>query len=145
MAERQYPFRWHFDSTSLKRHVPRGQLDFAIYQIPFLETAFKYPAVANKRVQTLTMHGDNMPSNVPEDENALMRRSATADGLTAAGFPIKTATLATLAVRGGGPPFRKFGRIPLYRWGDSLAWAHSRLSTLRVSTCEGDAQSGAAA
>jgi hypothetical protein len=98
--------------------------------------------LANKRVQSRAMHGEHMPIMVPDDQNTLLRRSDTAEALTASGFPIKTATLATMATRGGGPPYRLFGRIPIYRWGDSLAWAHERLSTPRTSTSEGDVQSG---
>jgi hypothetical protein len=30
--------------------------------------------------------------------------------------------------QGGGPPYRKFGRVVLYRWGDVLAWAEAQLS-----------------
>jgi hypothetical protein len=75
--------------------------------------------------------------------DALLRRGATAEALSAAGFPITTATLATKATRGGGPPFRSFGRIPLYRWGDAISWAESRLSPPRRSTSEADAQRAA--
>lgn len=75
---------------------------------------------------------------VPDDPEAQLTRSATADALTEAGFPISAATLATKACRGGGPPFRKFGRVPVYRWADSLAWAQSRLSRVVRSTSELD-------
>jgi hypothetical protein len=74
----------------------------------------------------------------PDDPDALLRRGASADALTEAGFPITKATLATKASRGGGPPFRLFGRVPLYRWGDLLDWAQSRLSDLVRSTSEID-------
>jgi hypothetical protein len=72
---------------------------------------------------------------VPDDD-ALLRRAATAKALTEAGFQTSPATLATKASRGGGPPYRSWGRWPLYRWGDSLAWAQSRLSRPRRSTSE---------
>ena len=75
---------------------------------------------------------------IPDDFDALLGRRATAAALTAAGFPIAPATLATRASRGGGPKFRGFGRHPLYRWGDSLEWARSRLSALVASTSELD-------
>jgi hypothetical protein len=70
--------------------------------------------------------------------DALLTRSATAAALTAAGFPIKSATLATKATRGGGPPYRLFGTRPLYRWADAIAWARSRLSAPIGSTSEAD-------
>jgi hypothetical protein len=75
---------------------------------------------------------------VPDYPETLLSRSATAEALTEAGFPISSTTLATKAVRGGGPPFRKFGRVPLYCWSDALAWARSRLSPLVNSTSELD-------
>jgi hypothetical protein len=62
------------------------------------------------------------------DANSLLTRDAVAAALTDAGFPVTCATLATKATRGGGPPFRLFGRRPLYEWGAALAWAKSRLS-----------------
>ena len=77
------------------------------------------------------------------DSDDLLRRHALAQALTEAGFPTAPATLATKATRGGGPPFRLYGRIPLYRWGDALAWAESRLSAPRQSTSEGDARPAA--
>jgi hypothetical protein len=46
-------------------------------------------------------------------------------------------SLATMAVRGGGPKFRKFGPRAVYRWGDVVAWAESNLSSPRGSTAEG--------
>jgi hypothetical protein len=80
-----------------------------------------------------------MPVSVPTDPNARLRRHATAEALTAEGFPISDKTLATRATRGGGPPYQLFGRIPLYRWGDALEWANSRLTPPRRSTSENDA------
>jgi hypothetical protein len=77
---------------------------------------------------------------VPDNPDALLRRDAVAAALTAAGLPVKSKTLATKATRGGGPPYQLFGRWPLYRWGDALAWAEARLSPPRRSTSEADAQ-----
>jgi hypothetical protein len=79
-----------------------------------------------------------MASTIPDDPDALLTRKVTAEALTAAGFPVRAATLATKASRGGGPPFRRFGRVPLYPWGTSLGWATSRLGPLMRSTSEGD-------
>jgi hypothetical protein len=73
---------------------------------------------------------------IPEDPDALLSRKETAAALTASGYPVAEATLATKATRGGGPPYRLFGRKPLYRWGDSLAWARSKLGQLQYSTSE---------
>ena len=66
--------------------------------------------------------------HIPESPDALLRRKIVAMALTEAGFPTAPATLASRATRGGGPPFRLYGRIPLYRWADALEWAKSRLS-----------------
>ena len=73
------------------------------------------------------------------DPDALLTRAATADALNKAGYPVARATLATKATRGGGPPFHRFGQRVLYRWGDVLAWAQSRLSAPMRSTSEADA------
>ena len=59
--------------------------------------------------------------NVPT--TLLLRRADCARILTSAGFPISPKTLATMASRGGGPPYHKFGRAVLYRWSEALAWA----------------------
>ena len=66
--------------------------------------------------------------------DTLLRRNAAASALTAAGFVTSRATLATLATRGGGPPYRRYGRVPLYRWGDLLDWAKGRLGPPAAST-----------
>jgi hypothetical protein len=79
-----------------------------------------------------------MANAIPETPTALLRRKVTAEALTAAGFPISEKTLATKAVRGGGPPYQTFGRTVLYRWGAALAWAEERLSPPRCSTSEAD-------
>lgn len=84
-----------------------------------------------------------MASPIPTDPDTLLRRRATAEALSAAGYPCTESTLATKATRGGGPRFRSFGRVPLYRWGDVLAWAEGKLSAPRGSTSEADAQRAA--
>jgi hypothetical protein len=84
------------------------------------------------------LHGECMSSPIPDNPDALLRREPTADALTASGYPTKAKTLATKATRGGGPPYRKYGPWPLYRWGDALAWAQSRLSEPRSTTSEDD-------
>src|SRR6516164_1071031 len=78
----------------------------------------------------------NTHDMIPDDPDRRLTRNETAAALTAVGFPIKAATLATKATRGGGPPFSRFGLRPLYRWGDALAWAQSRLSQPVSSTSE---------
>jgi hypothetical protein len=75
-------------------------------------------------------------SSIPENRSALLSRERTAAALNEAGFPIKAKTLATKASRGGGPPFHRWGRTPLYPWGSSLAWAQDRLSKPRCNSAE---------
>lgn len=66
----------------------------------------------------------------------LLRRSEAAAVLNAAGYPIVATTLATMASKGTGPKFRRFGRIPLYRKDDLLEWAEKRTSPLGHSVAE---------
>jgi hypothetical protein len=61
----------------------------------------------------------------------MLSRHATAAILSAMGFRITPATLATKASRGGGPPYQLFGRTTIYRWGSALAWAESLLTPPR--------------
>lgn len=70
------------------------------------------------------------------NESDLLTRKVLAEALTEAGFPIAVATLQTMATRGGGPEFQKFGPRALYRWGGALAWARGRLSRPVRSTSE---------
>ena len=78
---------------------------------------------------------------LPIDPDTWLVRDATAAALTEAGFPVAPATLATKASRGGGPPFQRFGRRPIYRWGDAIGWARSQLGPVVSSTAELDALS----
>jgi len=91
----------------------------------------KFPPEAMLRRLSMSGAYKDLP---PE---TLLRRSELATALTEAGFPIVTTTLATKAVRGGGPPFRYFGRIPLYPWGEALNWARGRLTGLISNTSGG--------
>lgn len=73
---------------------------------------------------------------IPSNPDALLRRKLTADALTEVGYPTSEKTLATKASRGGGPPYHRYGRYPLYRWSEVLAWAEARLEPARSSTVE---------
>ena len=50
------------------------------------------------------------------------------------GYPCSPKTLAKYAVIGGGPPFRKAGRYPLYHPDDLNVWVDGKLSDLVTST-----------
>ena len=57
------------------------------------------------------------------------RRADAASYLTEKyGFPVSKAWLAKLASTGGGPVFRKAGRVPLYSKNELDLWAEARLS-----------------
>jgi hypothetical protein len=68
-------------------------------------------------------------------ERRLSRKEA-AQFLTDRGYRTAPATLAKLACVGGGPSFTSFGRRPLYREPDLLAWAHGRTTGPRRSTSD---------
>ena len=70
-------------------------------------------------------------------------RKDAAQFLTDHGYRTAPATLAKLACLGGGPIFESFGRRPLYREPDLLAWAEARTTGPRRSTSDrGTALSG---
>jgi hypothetical protein len=80
-----------------------------------------------------------------EHERKLDRKEA-AQFLTGRGYRTAHATLAKLACIGGGPVFQSFGRKPLYREADLLAWAQAKTTGPRRSTSDpGGAISGRAA
>jgi hypothetical protein len=65
-----------------------------------------------------------------------MTRFEAAQYITDHFFPCSPKTLAKLAVVGGGPPFRKAGRVPLYGEASTDAWAESKIGPLVHSTTE---------
>ena len=52
------------------------------------------------------------------------------------GLPCQPSWLAKLAVVGGGPPFRKAGRTPLYAPDDLDRWVECRIGDTRSSTSD---------
>ena len=75
----------------------------------------------------------------------LRRKEASAYLLDEWGISRTPKTLAKLATTGGGPPFEKDGRFPLYTPPVLDAWARSKLSSLVDSTAELAQQKSAAA
>jgi hypothetical protein len=71
-----------------------------------------------------------------QDCERLLGRKDAAQYLTERGFKTAPATLAKLACLGGGPSFRSFGRKPLYREADLLAWVEGRMTGVRRSTSD---------
>jgi hypothetical protein len=67
----------------------------------------------------------------------LLRRADAAEYVKKTwGIPLSPRTMAKQAVVGGGPKFRKAGRIPLYDPANLDEWARSKLSSLVASTSE---------
>ena len=66
-----------------------------------------------------------------------LRRKAASDYLHEAhGLERAPSTLAKLAVIGGGPIFRRIGRVPLYATDDLDKWVASKLSAPMRSTSD---------
>jgi hypothetical protein len=69
-------------------------------------------------------------------DRKLLRRTAASDYLKELGLDRAPATLAKLAVIGGGPVFRRAGRVPLYSTDDLDSWVASKLSAPMRSTSD---------
>jgi hypothetical protein len=66
-----------------------------------------------------------------------LRRGAASEYLKANWGVVRSpSTLAKYAVLGGGPPFRRDGRVPLYSSDDLDQWVASRLSAPMRSTSD---------
>jgi hypothetical protein len=65
-----------------------------------------------------------------------LRRNEAAKYITTHYFPMAPRTLAKLACIGGGPRFRKAGRIPVYTPSDLDEYAERKLSPLLASTSD---------
>ena len=70
-----------------------------------------------------------------EIERRLTRAEAAAF-LNERGFRVAYATLNKYATVGGGPVFESFGRRPLYKPADLLAWVASKTTRPRRHTSE---------
>ena len=85
-------------------------------------------------IGSLAPASGNEPEPPPQP---LKRRTAASAYLREKwGVDRATGTLAKLAVVGGGPPFRKAGRIPLYAPADLDAWASELLGEVVTTTSE---------
>ena len=80
------------------------------------------------------METDQQNAAKPE---RLLRRSKAAQYITDTyGIPCSPKTLAKYACVGGGPPFRRAGRFPLYPVSGLDVWAKSKIGPLVRSTSE---------
>jgi hypothetical protein len=94
-----------------------------------------------------------MPSNLPANAvlaslagslspDTLLTRRQLAVESSKIGVPVAESSLASMATRGTGPTFCRYGRAVRYRWGDFLSWAASR-TTVGASTSEHRAKAAA--
>jgi hypothetical protein len=65
-----------------------------------------------------------------------LRRAEAAAYVTSRFFPCSPKTLAKLCVVGGGPQYRKAGRVPLYETADLDLWVQTKLSPKVSSSSE---------
>jgi hypothetical protein len=77
---------------------------------------------------------------IPAD--TLLTRPQTAKALTDCGVPTAEKTLSTKASRGGGPPYRLYGKIAIYTWGDVVAWVREIMGESASNATERHARDG---
>lgn len=81
-----------------------------------------------------------IPKSRPDDVAAARQRDMTrteaARYITDHWFPCSPRTLAKLAYVGGGPAFRKAGRVPLYSVSACNEYGQSKIGPLVHSTAE---------
>jgi hypothetical protein len=70
------------------------------------------------------------------DTRRYLDQDQASEYLAKKGLRIAPKTLGKLRVTGGGPPFRKFGRKPIYDPPDLDAWVDQKLGAPRRSTSE---------
>ena len=95
-----------------------------------------FPAMLGYRMRCFLMTTITDPSGPASQQIYLRRDHAAAYVERTYGFPCSRQWLARLAVVGGGPPFRKASRFPLYEQADLDAWAKSRIGPLVRSTAD---------
>lgn len=77
----------------------------------------------------------NCPIHITRKNN-LRRQEASIYLSEVFGVPAAVATLAKLASIGGGPPFLRYNRTPLYPRSELDAWALGKLLRMFTSTSE---------
>jgi hypothetical protein len=63
-----------------------------------------------------------------------LTRGEAAQYVQERGLPCARSTLGKLATTGGGPDYRKFGRVVVYTAADLDAWITTKLSAPRASS-----------
>jgi hypothetical protein len=87
------------------------------------------------------------PPKIPKaldsvDPKTFLTRFQVSEALEACGIPLSYDTLATKATRGGGPPFRIFGKSAVYQWCDVVAWVLETMGEPARTTSEHRARQG---
>jgi hypothetical protein len=87
------------------------------------------------------------PPKIPKsldsvDPKTFLTRFQVSEALEACGIPLSYDTLATKATRGGGPPFRIFGKSAIYQWCDVVAWVLETMGEPARTTSEHRARQG---
>jgi len=67
-------------------------------------------------------------------ENHYLDRREAAEHLTARGLRVSKNTLQKWVTTGGGPTYRRFGKLAVYLQADLDAWAEAKLSPPRSSS-----------
>jgi hypothetical protein len=74
------------------------------------------------------------------DPNHFLTRAQTSAALRdELGIDVPRSSLDTMASRGGGPKYYRFGNRALHRWGDTLEWIRGRLGPAITCAAELDA------
>jgi hypothetical protein len=120
--------------TVWRKRKRRHETNHSRADAPAITQQLSTPMVA--RALPVTARPLLIPTNpaLPIPLNARLSRKEAAAALTAHGFRVAALTLATKAVRGGGPPYERFGKYTSYVWGPTLKWAQGRLKPICGST-----------
>jgi hypothetical protein len=92
------------------------------------------PAPRHRHASSVAAEGGT--EQLPSPERRVRRKEAARYLTEVWGIPTSPKTLAKLAVTGGGPQYRKAGRLPLYEIAVLDAFARSKLSPLVSSTSQ---------
>jgi hypothetical protein len=82
-----------------------------------------------------------LPAKIPKaldsiNPKTFMTGFQVADTLEECGLPLPYSALEAKAKLGGGPPFRIFGKNPIYQWCDVVPWVLSTLGEPARTTQE---------
>jgi hypothetical protein len=96
----------------------------------------------NIEVACMSSQPTTLATNVVHIADQLLERAA-AEGFISSefGIPVEVIRLDRAAQAGNGPPFRCWGRKPLYRKADLISWATRRLTKPMVRSGNYDQQS----